>query len=214
MITKEEIEILKNSNNDTQKKAEYDQAMNVFKKQSAEAVERFERVIDESFRNRIKFNRENHENKKSIIVSFKTLNLYQIAALSHIIKKYNEAGFKIFCLDKKLKHISQILKHPSDCLRPWTKEYDYTFERNNEQALNVAREYDYIVKYITNIENFYVKLKQTQKYDIFELDFRESNEEYRIKDILNGLSLRFLNTISDEPVCFADEKILEFSLED
>ena len=84
MITKEELEMLRNAENQSKKRQDYEQSMATFKQGSAEAAERFEKVIDDSLRNRIKYNNEQDETKRSVIISFKTFIIAALDALSNL----------------------------------------------------------------------------------------------------------------------------------
>lgn len=222
MITKEEIEILRNSNKDNLKKEEYEAAMAKFKSESAAAVERFENVIDNSFRNRIKWNRENDECKKSVIVAFKTKNIFQIAALSHIIKKYCNAGFKVFPLVSKIEE-KRIYSTPKGKNEMFEKlianqysNYEPSFVRSGEKLDNILEKYDTIIKTFTSFDNFYTKVvKENQEsFDFFELYWNDKSEDVlekiKNKDILNGYPLHYLEGFVPH---IGKEQVLEFSLE-
>lgn len=218
MITKEELEMLKNAENQSQKRQDYEQSMSTFKQGSAEAAERFEKVIDDSLRNRIKYNNEQDEVKRSVIISFKTFTIYQIAALSHVIKKYEDVGFKTYVLER---HLTKDANREARMVNPFYRAFNGDFE--NQMTTKFERSENITTKAVTNqIDNFISFVTRFENYNkvignigrIPDLSFFGDYEraEIKVRDILNGSSLAYVNSKEVNWKC-KEEIVIEFTLD-
>jgi hypothetical protein len=217
MITKEELEMLKNANNQYQKRQDYEQSMATFKHSSAEAAERFEKVIDESLRNRIKYNNEQDETKRSVIISFKTFTIYQIAALSHVIKKYEEVGFKTYLLER---HLTKDANREARMVNPFYRAFNGDFGQNQMTSKfersesiytkTITNQIDNFISFVTRFENYNKSIGNTGH--VHNLDFFEDYKDVKVRDILNGSSLAYVNS-KEVNWKFKEEIVIEFTLD-
>lgn len=218
MITKEELEMLKNADNQSQKRQDYEQSMATFKQGSAEAAERFEKVIDESLRNRIKFNNEQDEVKRSVIISFKTFTIYQIAALSHVIKKYEEVGFKTYLLERRLtRDANREARMVNPFYRAFNGEYENQlttkFERSDTITTKaITNQIDNFINFATRFENYNKVIGNIGR--VHDLAFLGDYErtEIRVRDILNGSLLAYVNS-KEVSWTNKEEIVIEFTLD-
>lgn len=218
MITKEELEMLKNADNQSQKRQDYEQSMATFKQGSAEAAERFEKVIDESLRNRIKFNNEQDEVKRSVIISFKTFTIYQIAALSHVIKKYEEVGFKTYFLERRLtRDANREARMVNPFYRAFNGEYENHLTTKFERSENITtkvitNQIDNFINFATRFENYNKVIGNIGR--VHDLAFLGDYErtEIRVRDILNGSLLAYVNS-KEVSWTNKEEIVIEFTLD-
>lgn len=218
MITKEELEMLKNAANQSQKRQDYEQSMATFKQSSAEAVERFEKVIDESLRNRIKFNNEQDETKRNVIISFKTFTIYQIAALSHVIKKYEEVGFKTYPLERRLtKDANREARMVNPFYRAFNGEYENQmttkFERSDTITTKaITNQIDNFISFATRFENYNKVIGNVNRIHDFAFFEDYERTEIKVRDVLNGSLLAYVNS-KEISWTNKDEIVIEFTLD-
>lgn len=217
MITKEELEMLKNADNQTQKRQDYEQSMATFKQGSAEAAERFEKVIDDSLRNRIKYNNEQDEAKRNVIISFKTFTIYQIAALSHVIKKYEEVGFKTYFLERRLtKDTNREARMVNPFYRAFKGEYENQMTTKFERSDNITtkaitNQIDNFISFATRFENYNKSIGNIGRIPDFVFGDYERTE-IKVRDVLNGSSLAYVNS-KEMNWQYKEEIVIEFTLD-